>query len=394
MKPTDLHEISAVELLEASRHAAPMLRVHTARDVLPGGLAAAMVPALVNWEASTFESGEDRYFLVNNVNIGANPIEGTTLLAALRIPLGGIETVEYVFVVSRVASRDTRAGHGMLRFVFAESRQPVVLSSEGQPVLSNAGLRDLVFSWEAWRPPGTSFDPVSGLDPSTYALTMRCFNGSVRCLSDAILGRPWVCYPLRLPDVPHAFDLLLYECLLLGDTVARQTIGSLLDSRIEQGFEMPAGYEDPEVEAWALIRDALQREDIPESPIDELLGGNTSYHLLERSCITMALTSLDAANVRICRVGGLEEPRRIRVAPRAVPGFFAALAGRKRTGALMQVPGAFHWLMHNQTVIPGKSHQLIDEVGLLERDERGIVHRRFDNREETPYGRPSDNLIF
>ena len=45
--------------------------------------------------------------------------------------------------------------------------------------------------------------------------------------------------------------------------------------------------------------------------------------------------------------------------------FFAALAGGKRTGALMQVPGAIHWLMHNQTVIPGRSHELIDEVGLL-----------------------------
>ena len=50
--------------------------------------------------------------------------------------------------------------------------------------------------------------------------------------------------------------------------------------------------------------------------------------------------------------------------------------------------------MRNQTVIPGKSYQLIDEAGLLKRQQGKIVKRDYDNRLESPYGKLGEHLIF
>ena len=103
----------------------------------------------------------------------------------------------------------------------------------------------------------------------------------------------------ELPDVPHAADDVLYVCMLWGDALARQTIGSIMDDRIEEGKNTPEGYEDDDTKAWEEMRNSMRENAVPEYPIDEILQGKTRYHLLERSCITMGLTTLDAANVCI-----------------------------------------------------------------------------------------------
>jgi hypothetical protein len=69
------------------------------------------------------------------------------------------------------------------------------------------------------------------------------------------------------------------------------------------------------------------------------------------------------------------------------------LAHGHRRAALLRVPAALHWLIHHQTVVPGKSEDLLDEVGLLERDKGKIAMRHYDNRTESPYGKPKDHLI-
>jgi hypothetical protein len=386
--------ITPAEILQWKRNDTPVIRVQTARDELPGGFAMAMAPLMVKWAASSPGFGPDNYYLINNVNVSSNPVGGTTFLAAVKVPADGVESVEFVTVISKVAKRETGAGHGMLRFIFKEDKRPLILTEEGRPLANDATVRDLVVSWEAWRPPVASFDAMAGLDPDTYALTARCFVGSVRCLTDAILDRPWICYPLELPDVPHAEAELLDVSLLLGDAVARQTVGVLFEQQIHNGRNVPGDYPDPEVEEWEELKAEFARTKTPPSPIQDILDGKFRYHLLERSCITMALTSVDWANCRLHERGELGEPKRVRVAPESMPRFLDTLAGGRRSSVLLRAPALLHWLMTNQTVIPGQAHKLLDEAGLLKRKDGQIVKKHYDNRNETPYGMVSEALIY
>jgi hypothetical protein len=349
---------------------------------------------MVNWNASSPGVGPDDFYLVHNVNVTSNPVEGTTTLATVRVPAAGVESVEYVMVLSKVGRFKTDAGHAQLRFIFKKDNRPLVIGNNGEPVAHNAGLRDLVLSWEAWRPPVSDFDPLAGLDPETYALTLRCYNGAVRCLTDAILDRIWSCYPLELPDTPNAYHELLYVSLLLGDVLARQTIQTILKQRIEEGRNTPGDYKDPETEEWAELKAMSKRQQIPDNPVEEFLGGKVRYHLLERSCITMALMTIDWANRRIHELANLGQPKQIRIAPDSFPGFLGDLARGNKRSALVRLPAALHWVTRHQTVIPGKSYKLIDEAGLLERRNGKIVRRDYDNRIESPYGKIGEHLIF
>jgi hypothetical protein len=396
MTPTGPHEETpAGQVLDSGRTDARLLLIETARDAVPGGLAMAMAPALVNWNASSPGFGPENHYLVRNVNIVSNPISGVTLLGAVRMPAALVERVEFVLVMSKLANHEADiAGHAMLRFVFREDRRPLVLNDQGIALTRDAYLHDLVLSWEAWRPPGAGFDPVAGLDPATYALTLRAFDGPCRCLTDAVLDRSWRCYPLRLPDIPHFADELLYVSLLLGDAVARHTIGSILNQRISRGHGTPQDYADPQAELWEAVERVINELGLPEDPIEKILGGSISYQLMLRSCVTMALTSIDWTLVRAYQRAGRSDPPRIRVAPQSIPGMLDQLAYGHRRAALMRVPAALYWLIHHQSVLPGKSEQLLDEVGLLERHDGKIVMHHYDNRIKSPYGVLKEHLIF
>ena len=58
------------------------------------------------------------------------------------------------------------------------------------------------------------------------------------------------------------------------------------------------------------------------------------------------------------------------------------------------MPGALHWLLNNQTVIPAKTYELLEEVGLLHQEGGSVVREHYDNQEVTPYGRIHDSLIY
>ena len=334
--------------------------------------------------ASSIGYGPDDFYLVNNVNVATNPIGGSSILATVKVPAGAVVSVEFVMVISKVAKKETSMGHGMLRFIFKEDQRPVALNERGVPLSNDLLIEDLLISWEAWRPPAAGFDPLAGLDPETYALTARCMTGSVRCLTDSILDRPWICYPLELPDVVNAADELLHVSLLLGNAVSRQTLAVLLQERIEESMGVPGDYPDPSLADWKELQEEHARAKTPPSPIQDILEGKWRYHLLERSCITMALTSVDWANARLHELGELGEPKRVRVAPGKLPGFFDALASGQRSKALLRAPAIVHWLITNQTVIPNRAHELLDEAGLLERKDGKVVARHYDNRNETP----------
>jgi hypothetical protein len=328
------------------------------------------------------------------VNILNNPVEGITLLGTVKVWADSVQSVEFVMVISKVAGRETPGGHAMLRFIFRQDRRPVLLGEDGRPFTHDSALDDIVLSWEAWRPPSATFDPVAGLDPSAYALTPRCLVGSVRCLADAVLDRPWHCYPLSLPDVENANNELLYVSLVLADAVTRQTASSIFREHIERGRNVPEDYPDAELEELEILAEESRKAEVPENPIDEILSGRIRYQLLERSCITMALQSVDWANQRIHDRAGLGKPQRVRISPKSMPEFLSALATGKRTAALLRVPAALHWLVNNQTVIPSNAPKLLDEVGLLCRKNGQIVKTHFDNRRQTPYGSLSEHLIY
>jgi hypothetical protein len=145
---------------------------------------------------------------------------------------------------------------------------------------------------------------------------------------------------------------------------------------------------------WEEMRDSLQSSVVPEYPLDEFLRGKTRYHLLERSCVTMALTMLDAAHVRIRRQAGLKPPDRVRVVPGELPAFIGYVARGERRNALRGMPAALHWLANNQTVMPGKAHELLDEAGLLKYRRGEPVISHYDNRNVTPYGKLHEHLIY
>ncbi len=388
----ELYKYNVRDILGISTN--PLIGVQVTRDSYPNGLSVAMSPMLVNWKVSSPGFDAQSCYLVKNVNLGSNPVAGEAVLGTVRIPVGGIDRVEWVFVVSKVGGRDSQAGHAMIRFLFRDDNRPCIVTDEGEALGYHLDIQDLIFSWEAWRPPLADFDPLAGLDPEKYALSMRCYSGPVRCISDTVLNRPWICYPLNLPDVPDAAGELLYVCMVMGDAVARHTIGIMFDERIENALNTPEGYEGEDLSIWEGIRDSLRTDEVPGNPIEEMLEGRTRYHLIERSCVTMALIMLDVANVRIHRRGGLEEPPRINAVPEKLPPLIHNLEKGNLRTALFSIPSAIHWLIHNQTVIPGKAHELLDEVGLLQRKNGKIVSESFDNTDVTPYGRIDEHMIY
>jgi hypothetical protein len=396
---------SAEDILGWIQQETPLLRVQTRVDALPGGLSMAMMPALVSWSRSRLDHGPDDFFLVHNVNVGGNPVAGTTDLATVRIPRRSVASVEFVMVLARVLGVDTPGGHGMIRFRFEENARPLVYAHDGEPLTNLPEIADLVCSWEAWRPPAAAFDGQKGLDPKAYALTMRCAHGPERFLSDGLQRRPWVCYPMKLPSVPYAGDEILHICLLLGDTLARHTFARILGGS-EQGSMHPADYpapldrEDPTGgpaglghAARTAILQRFQEDRPPEDPVAEALGGNIGYHLLLRSCITMSLTAIDMGLERAFRAAGRARPKRLEVTPGPLPEWIGQLPHADMAGIFQQLPRALSWVAEHHTVIPAAAYQILRDAGLLHRRHGRTVFQYYDLRRRTPYGKLSENLI-
>jgi hypothetical protein len=382
----------AAEALEWKRDASEIIRVRIERDVVPGGLSLAMAPVFVNWQSAAASFGPDDYYILRNVNVANNPVGGIAHLAGLKVFADSVESAEFVTVTWKVAGKKTSFGHGMLRFIFREERRPVILDREGNPFANDAIVEDILLSWEAWRPPKAHFDPLKGLDPTTYALTPRCMLGHVRCLLDSILDRPWTCYPLKLPEVEHAYDELLFVSLALADSVARQTVANILERRIEKG-RLPEDYPAPELNEWESLADHHKTAKVPENPILDILQGKVEYQLLERSCVTMALASVDWANHRIHKRAGTEA-KRIQLCPESMPSLLADLALGERGTTLLRIPAALYWLMHNQAVLAGKAPDILNDAGLLQHKMGRVRKTSYDNRGQTPYGNIADHMIY
>ena len=388
---------SAEDILSWIQQETPLLRAQVRHDALPGGLSLAMMPALVSWSRSRPGHQPDDFFLVHNVNVGGNPIAGTVDLATVRIPSRGVTGIEFVMVIERVLGVDTPGGHGMIRFLFEGDARPVVLANDGQPLTNLPEMMDLVCSWEAWRPPSRQFDGQKGLDPNTYALTMRCIHGPDRFLSDGLQRRPWVCYPMKLPAVEFVGDHILQTCLLLGDALARRTFASILAPRAGRAGGASVGPEEPPTDYGARERRAILRrlrdEQAPEDPIPSRLEGKISYHLLLRSCITMGLTAIDMGLDRAYREAGELRGKRLEVTPGPLPDWIDRLPHAGMTGIFELLPHALAWVAEHHRVIPAAAYKILRDARLLHRRHGRTVFHYYDLRRRTPYGKLRSNLI-
>jgi hypothetical protein len=353
-----------------------------------------MAPVFVNWQSAAGGFGPDDFYILRNVNIVNNPVGGIVVLGGLKVFADSVETAEFVTVTWKAAGRDTDFGHGMLRFIFRKDRRPIIIDREGNPFANDAAVEDIVVSWEAWRPPKEHFDPLRGLDPTTYALTPRCMLGTVRCLTDTILDRPWTCYPLKFPEVEHAYDELLFVSLALADSVARQTVANLLDRRIDKD-RLPDDYPEPDLNEWEYMADHCRTCSVPENPILDILQGKLEYQLLERSCVTMALASVDWASHRIHQRAGLVEAKRLELAPTSMPSFLADMAVGERIKMLLRIPAALYWLVRNHSALAGKAPDILNDAGLLQHTRFGRVKKmRYGNRRKSAYGELLDHVIY
>ena len=383
----------AAKLLDWAGSTSPLALVHTVTDQLPNGLALSMVPFLVDWDASTLD-GSAPFVLVRNVNAGGNPIAGDNLLATAKVPLDGVDQLQWCLTPTRKPNgKDSFMGHAMLRFVFTPSKRPQVLDQQGAPLTRARPIDDLMLSWEAWRPPLTRYDGLKGLDPASYALTARAYSGRQRFLTDVVRGNPWKCWPIRLPAFDDAVAEALVTALLIGDAQARHFLQTMVDDGSLQLQDADAlkKIPEPELERAAAV---FSVANLPKDPLTALVGKTAlSYQLLERSCITESLTVVQLALQRIHARYDLGPAPRMAIVPTSLPKWLNDLATADTGTLLSHIPGALVYVALNPHVIPSRSYEILSNADLLVPGPDGPLMYYYDKSTGTPYGDISDNLM-
>jgi len=383
------------DLLNYGQRTTPRGWVDVRRHTLPNGLSIAMLPLFVDWEMSQLE-GENPYVIVRNVTVRGNPIEGRVLLATVRVPMDALRSVEWCNIVARNSNNnDTVSGHGQTRFIFDPDRRPVVLDEEGNPDETSPYMDDMILSWEAWRPPLVHYNIAQGLDPEAYTLSLPAYSGSQRMLMDALRNQPWECYPLALPETPDAMMHLLITNLAMGDSFARRVIQSLVaDGQVAVPDEEALSLMFTE-EKLEQIRNVYSLSRLPEDPLIDLMGqADLSYQLLERSCITQSLTALQLSLVRTHRNNGLGEPPTLQIVPEKLPPWIEELGTASTGEMLYRAPGLLLFIARNNQVLPGNAYRILEDAGLLRRDEEGepVVYY-YHVESNTPYGELRNNMM-
>lgn len=380
------------ELLNWARAKTPMSLVNTATDILPNGLALAMLPLFVDWEASRI-SGEQPFVLVRNVNVGGNPLAGTTLLATVRVPLRGLRELEWCTIRDRnEENEDTLMGHGLLRFIFDAATRPLVLNDSGSAFHESALLDDMILSWEAWRPPSTPFDAATGLAPGAYAISTRAYAGELRFLKDALSNKAWACYPVALPATDDAVSTAFLVGLAMGDALARRMVHAM----VENGDITGTGLDQLMTlrpEELKRIRAIYSDEAMPEDPLQQLMGQlDLSYNTLLRSCMTQSLTAIQLAVDRIHADNKLGDPPAMRIVP-DLPAWIDDLATASDMKMLATLPDALLYLANNTQILPREAYRIPAAAGLLKRRNGKLIIHYYHRENITPYGRLVENMM-
>lgn len=384
-----MRQLTAEQLLNRVQRRDQPLRLRSARDVLPGGYAAAMIPVVVNWES---DGGRPGYVSLYNVNHGGNPLEGTTVLRTARVPLDGVEAVEFTLLPLDGVGREGLVQHGQLRFVFRSDR-PVVFTAFGDEEMGgDPTVTDLVVSWEAWRPPDAGFDVLTGMDPTSYLLTPRVFSGPQRFLEDGLGKRDWFSHMMRMPGGQRGLDELLNVALALCDGVSRHTIGVIL----EQGIDEWASQAPVDTAGWDQLREFVPPMKVTDDPRINLPEKDRTYQSLLRSCATMAYYTVGVAVERLIAAGfddGLDRENWQSPHLGVQEEWMTELSSTNLGGLFLRSPAAVNYLRRNPGSFPKRIPGRLDAAGLLQRrDDRPLkAHYSLDGT--TPYGSLDDNLI-
>lgn len=395
--PRETRMLTPEQLLTRVHQRENLLRLRTGTDVLPGGNAAAMAPVMIDWDESR-PWAEDPYVIVHNLNHGGNPVDGTTVFSTARIPLNGVEAVEFIFVPLDNIGSEGLIQHGQLRFIFAED-QPIELLNYGDPATgSDPYLRDIVFSWEAWRPPYEGYDVMTGMNPAAYMLSPRLFSGPTRFLDDALGGRTWTAYRLRLPDGRAGLAALLKVELAMSDGVARHTISKILKQSEEewaaQGPDSSGAAGD--LAALEALRAVAAPHPVTADTMINIKDQDLAYQTLLRSCATMALYTVNVAVDRLVAAGhtdGLVMDNLMRPDLGTQEKWMTDLADTDMKGIFLRAPAALRYLREHPEGFPKNIPKQLEKAGLLEMENGKAKKTHYSIDKVTPYGTLKENLI-
>ena len=389
-------EITPAQLLHLAANDDQPLRLRTTCDVIPGGLSAAMAPMLVDWNASEIDGG-DGFVVVHNINYGGNPVEGTTVLQSARIPLDGVAQVEWVLVPLGPGGRRALIHHGQLRFVFREDRPVELLDLTSAKGGGDRQLRDLVFSWEAWRAPGIDYEVRRGMDPGVYDLSLRVYAGPQRFLEDGLAGRDWYCTPLRLPGGDEGLAEALKVALALGDGIARHTISGTFSEAAQACLaDAPVADRDQLADQWRRLRDLAAPRQVSRDPRLNPPADERGYQSVLRSCASVAYYGLLVAVDRLAERGlddgvdfrHLDEPHLGGDEP-----WMKEIAETNLGGLFLRAPQALGWLRRHPYALPEKIPGRLDRAGLVPHRDGKPVEIHYSLGGDTPYGTLAGNLI-
>jgi hypothetical protein len=396
--PKMMRTLTPEQLLTRVHRKNEPLRLRTATDILPGGYAAAMAPVMIDWNASRPED-DDPFVIIHNLNHGGNPVDGTTVFCSARIPLNGVEAVEFTFLPLDNIGKEGLVQHGQLRFVFAADQQVELLNYGDEKMGSDGNIRDLVFSWEAWRPPDEGYDVMTGMDPAAYLLSPRAFSGPTRFLDDALGHRDWFSYRLRLPNGQAGLVELLKTNLALCDGVARHAVSKIMkQGEDEWASQAPQtdGETDGSLADWEEIREVVAPKNVTSDTLINLPDRNLAYQTLLRSCATMALYTINVAVERLVAAGhtdGLDLEHRMLPDLGLQEDWMTELADTNLKGIFLRAPAAVRYLRENPQAFPKKIPKQLERAGLLELDQGKVKKIHYSMDGTTPYGTLKENLI-
>jgi hypothetical protein len=396
--PEQKRTLTPEQLLSRVRLLNKPLRLRTSMDVLPGGYAAAMAPVMIDWQSNR-PWDEHGFVIIHNLNHGGNPVDGTTVFCSARVPLDGVEAVEFILLPLDKIGREGLLQHGQLRFVFAANRPVELLNYGNEKMGSDCYLYDLVFSWEAWRPPDTSYDFKTGMNPAAYLLTPRCFSGPTRFLDDALGQRDWISYRLRLPHGRLGFAELLKTNLALCDGVARHNVSKILKQSEEKWAQQAPRVEENQTEPldeWEYLRKVVAPNTLTTDPLINLLDDDLAYQTLLRSCAIMSLYTINVAVDRLAAAGhtdGLNPDYRMLPDLGHQEPWMTELAGTDLKGIFLRAPAILRFLWSNPQAFPKNIPHQLEHAGLLELENGKVKKIRYQLDGITPYGTLQENLI-
>lgn len=368
----DLRALSPAQLIAWAEGGVDAVRLRTFRDVIPGGFMAAFGPALIEWQASE-PYGHEPWVVLRNLNYGGNPLEKTTVLHRVRVPLTGIAFAEMTLVPSTArGGLHALAHHAQLRFVFEPDKRPVLLSLAGSPAESAARIPDLVLSWESWHESSVRYSGIKGLDPAAYKLSLRAYAGPQRFLEDTLRGRPWFSYRLRMPGGATGASELLKVSLALGDGVARHTLSHQL-RRGEEEWLKHAPAEDNGASSeseWRRLQQLVQSDRQYQDSRLNLTTDQQSYQTLVRSCATLARYAILTAAGRLIERGHVEGldldkvPQPVMAEP---DKWMKAIAHTSLRGLFARAPLALAYVIRHPESVPNKIPEELAAAGLVEK---------------------------